>query len=102
MHLDELSDMYAQCDLCLVLSMTNLSLLPMEIMASNSVVVINNWPNNEWLCSEENSVMVETDPMNIAEEIKDSLTNQQGFDSKRVTGSFTGVTLPLRQEVGEG
>ncbi len=99
MHLDELSDMYAQCDLCLVLSMTNLSLLPMEIMASNSVVVSNKGPNNEWLCSEENSVMVETDPIDIAEKMKYYLTHKQELASKREKGRSYVETLTWEKEL---
>ena len=99
MRLDELSDMYAQCDLCLVLSMTNLSLLPMEIMASNSVVVSNRGPNNEWLCSEENSVMVETDPIDIAEKMKYYLTHKQELASKREKGRSYVETLTWEKEL---
>ena len=99
MHLDELSDMYAQCDLCLVLSMTNLSLLPMEIMASNSVVVSNKGPNNEWLCSEENSVMVETDPIDSAEKMKYYLTHKQELASKREKGRSYVETLTWEKEL---
>lgn len=39
MSVDKLSKVYSQCDLCLIISNTNLSLLPLEVMASNSVAV---------------------------------------------------------------
>lgn len=45
-RLEELSDLYAQCDMCLVLSNTNLSLLPLEVMASNSVAVCTKGANS--------------------------------------------------------
>lgn len=67
--LDELSDLYAQCDMCLVLSNTNLSLLPLEVMASNSVAVCTKGENSEWLVNEENSIMVDFDPVAIADTI---------------------------------
>ncbi len=67
--LDELSDLYAQCDMCLVLSNTNLSLLPLEVMASNSVAVCTKGQNSEWLVSEENSVLVDFEPNTIADTI---------------------------------
>ena len=67
--LDKLADLYAQCDMCLVLSNTNLSLLPLEVMASNSVVVCNKGANNEWLIHEDNTILVDLDPNQIAEKI---------------------------------
>ena len=65
----DLSAVYGTCDMCLVLSATNLSLLPMEVMASGSVVVSNVGPNNEWLLNDENSVLVECDPLVIADKL---------------------------------
>jgi len=66
---DKLADLYAQCDMCLVWSGTNLSLLPLEIMASNSVAVCTRGANSEWLVNEENSILVNFDPDEIADKI---------------------------------
>lgn len=68
--LSELCDLYGQCDMCLVLSATNLSLLPLEIMASNSVVVSNRGANNEWLLNSENCILTDFDPIDIADKIE--------------------------------
>ena len=65
--LEELSDLYSQCDMCLVLSNTNLSLLPLEVMASNSVAVCTKGDNSTWLVNEEIAVMVDFDPIVIAD-----------------------------------
>lgn len=67
--LDKLADLYAQCDMCLVISGTNLSLLPLEVMASNSVPVCTTGANSEWLVNDENAVMVDTDPNAIADKV---------------------------------
>lgn len=45
----ELPDLYSHCDAALVLSFTNASLLPPELMACGCAVVSNTGPNNEWL-----------------------------------------------------
>ena len=66
-RLEELADLYSQCDMCLVLSNTNLSLLPLEVMASNSVAVCTKGANSSWLVNEANSVMVDFDPIAIAD-----------------------------------
>lgn len=66
-RLEELAGLYSQCDMCLVLSNTNLSLLPLEVMASNSVAVCTKGANSLWLVNETNSVMVDFDPIAIAD-----------------------------------
>ena len=66
---DKLADLYAQCDMCLVWSGTNLSLLPLEIMASNSVAVCTKGANSEWLVNEDNCILVDFDPDEIADKI---------------------------------
>lgn len=57
--LDKLSDLYSQCDAALVLSLTNASLLPLELMASGCAVVSNRGRNVEWLLDETVAVLVE-------------------------------------------
>ncbi len=47
--LKDLSAIYAQCSVALVLSFTNLSLLPLELLASGCPVVINDGMNNDWI-----------------------------------------------------
>ena len=82
----EMSDIYSQCDLCLVLSMTNMSLLPLEVMASNSVVVSNKGANNEWQLNDENAILTENDPMDIAEKMEYYLNNKKELIEKRENG----------------
>jgi len=57
--LDQLAELYNQCDVALVLSFTNLSLLPLELMACGCPVVSNKGDNVEWLLNSENAVLVE-------------------------------------------
>ena len=49
LSINELPDLYSQCDLALVLSGTNLSLLPMEIAACQCPLVLNEDPSASWL-----------------------------------------------------
>ena len=84
--LADLSRLYAQCDLCLVLSHTNLSLLPLEIMASGSVVVCNKGANCEWLVNDENAVLTELDPKDIVDRMELYLKNEELLEDKRTKG----------------
>jgi glycosyltransferase involved in cell wall biosynthesis len=57
LRLDELPDLYSQSDVALVLSFTNLSLLPLELMACGTPVVSNRAPCTEWLLNEHNALL---------------------------------------------
>lgn len=79
--LKELPDLYSQCDVALVFSFTNLSLLPLELMACGCVVVSNRAPNTEWLLNDSNSILPESSsPRAIA----DAIVNILGDTERRV------------------
>lgn len=46
MQLNELNEVYNRCAVGLVLSMTNMSLLPLELIAAGVIPVVNDGPNN--------------------------------------------------------
>ncbi len=81
--LDQLCDTYSQCDMCFVLSTTNVSLLPAEIMASGSIVVSNGGENNDWLVNDENAVIVSTDPDEMAETMAYYLNHKEELIPRR-------------------
>lgn len=85
-QLSQLSDLYAQCDMCLVLSNTNLSLLPLEVMASNSVAVCTRGKNSEWLVNDENSVMVDFVVEDVVEKLVYYLQHPEQLALKRQKG----------------
>lgn len=84
--LEELSELYAQCDICIVMSTSNLSLLPLEVMASNSVVATSYGANNEWLIDDQNAILFNNDPNDIAEKIIYHLDNPDELQKKRENG----------------
>ncbi|MGC9456460.1 MAG: glycosyltransferase family 4 protein [Halothiobacillaceae bacterium] len=66
--LDDLPGLYAECDAALVLSFTNLSLLPLELMACGCPVVSNRGANVEWLLrDEDNALLCDPVPAALAE-----------------------------------
>lgn len=90
---DKLADLYAQCDMCLVWSGTNLSLLPLEIMASNSVAVCTRGANSEWLVNEENAILVDFDPSDIADKVCYYLEHKEELEQIRKKGlAFANAT----------
>lgn len=55
LDLNSLPALYSECDVALVISLTNLSLLPLELMACGVPVVSNRAPCTEWLLNSSNA-----------------------------------------------
>ena len=85
-QLKELADLYAQCDISLVMSLTNLSLLPLEVMASGGVIATQDTENNSWMISEDNAIIIDTDPVNIARTMADYLQHPEKLKQIRKNG----------------
>ena len=72
----ELPELYAQVDLALVISATNLSLLPVDLMACEVPIVSNRGPNVEWLLSDSNSYLCDLNVESISEALSRALDNK--------------------------
>ena len=59
LSLRDLPDLYSQCDAALVISLSNASLLPLELMACGCAVVSNRGPNVEWLLNNDVAILAE-------------------------------------------
>jgi glycosyltransferase involved in cell wall biosynthesis len=76
---EELADVFSQCDAALVLSLTNLSLMPLEVMAAGCAVVSNRGDCVEWLLNDEVALL--TDP--TLEALSDALCHLLEDDAAR-------------------
>lgn len=83
---DKLSETYSGCDLCFVISHTNLSLLPVEIMASGSVAVCSKGANSSWLVNENNAVLVDYSVEDIVEKMEYYLNAPEALERIRESG----------------
>lgn len=81
-----LGELYTECDLCLVISGTNLSLVPLEVMGSGRVAVCSKGANSSWLVNEENAVMVDFDPVQIADSMEFYLKHPEEMEKIRQKG----------------
>jgi glycosyltransferase involved in cell wall biosynthesis len=86
LSIPELAALYRSCSVALVLSLTNLSLLPLELMACGCAVVSNSGPNVEWLLSDETAQLASTTPEALAEAILALLDNEQLRARKAAAG----------------
>ncbi len=71
----ELPNLYSRCDAALVLSLTNLSLLPLELMACGVPVVSNKGPWTEWLLNDDNSRLAVATVPDLVEALWSVLSN---------------------------
>ena len=69
LHHDQLPALYSQCDVALVLSLTDLSLLPIELMACGCSVVSNGGENVEWFLNDDVAVLSALTPENLSSSI---------------------------------
>lgn len=67
MPMSELNGVYNNSAAALVMSLTNMSLLPLELLASGTVPVVNKGDNNTLVSNNENIVYVEPSPQALAD-----------------------------------
>ena len=64
--LEELPDLYNSCDVCLVISLTNMSLMPLELFACGCSLVSNRLPCVTWCLNDTIAELAETNSESLA------------------------------------
>lgn len=88
----ELASLYRSCQIALVLSHTNLSLLPLELMACGCAVVSNSGSNVEWLLTDHTAQIADPTPEALADAVLTLLEN----DELRAQKAAAGLALAQR------
>jgi glycosyltransferase involved in cell wall biosynthesis len=76
-RIEELSHLYSQCDVALILSFTNLSLLPLELLASGCPVIINAGRNNDWIDQNKDLFIYVDDEINEIANVLNKVINKE-------------------------
>jgi glycosyltransferase involved in cell wall biosynthesis len=84
--MQKLAECYNKCDMCLVISNTNLSLVPLEVMACGSVAICSKGENSSWMVNEDNAILVDYDPIEIANTIEYYFNNTDKLEDIRRRG----------------
>lgn len=84
--LSDLPDLYSQCDVALVLSFTNLSLLPLECMACNCAVVSNKGKNVEWLLNSDVVKFADANPEALSDAIAGLIKDEGALSELKEKG----------------
>ncbi|UZN50269.1 glycosyltransferase family 4 protein [Cupriavidus cauae] len=94
----ELADLYSQCDAALVLSFSNLSLLPLELMACGTPVISNTGPWVEWMLNPENARLAPPTVDRLAAALVDVLQSPTERKRLREAGLRTVAATDWRKE----
>jgi glycosyltransferase involved in cell wall biosynthesis len=92
--ISQLGELYRGCSVALVLSHTNLSLLPLELMACGCALVSNSGPNVEWLLNDAVAQLANATPEELAVAVLTLLENDPLRQRKAAAG------LALAQSTG--
>lgn len=76
MQLSELSELYNNCAAALVVSLTNMSLLPLELIACGTIPVVNDGPNNRLVSDNPFIEYVEASPASLASGLIKTVTKK--------------------------
>ncbi|MTI80576.1 MAG: glycosyltransferase [Firmicutes bacterium] len=83
----ELAELYKNADIALVLSLTNCSLLPLELMSSKCAVIDIEGDTVEGIMENgKNAILAKADPLDIANKISLLIDNQQLREKIQVNG----------------
>jgi O-antigen biosynthesis protein len=93
-----LPSLYAMCDVALVFSFSNISLLPLEIMACGTPVVSNRGEHVEWILNDANAKLVDATPEAVSTALEQVLTDLSLRRSLRASGLRTAATADWAQE----
>jgi len=84
----ELPEWYRSCAAALVLSHTNLSLLPLELMACGCAVVSNRGPNVDWLLTDQIAQLADPNPTDLARAIL-ALLEDEALRQRKVAAAMS-------------
>lgn len=98
MDFEGLALLYSECDVALVLSMTNLSLLPLELMACGVPLVSNRAPWTEWLLNDEIAQLAEPTIEALQSAVCEVLDNPQRREQLRAAGLAAAASTSWDQE----
>ena len=73
---DELNDVYNRCATSLVMSLTNMSLLPLELLSSGCIPVVNEGQNNRLVSNNKYIHYADSDPLSLAKSLSEVVTKK--------------------------
>ncbi len=92
LQLSELNEVYNRCAAGLVMSLSNMSLLPLELMSSGVTPVVNDGPNNRMVSDNPHIEYVPSSPLAIARKLVEVIERPDAIErSRAMSESVKGV-----------
>lgn len=90
----QLNDLHNSTEAALVMSLTNLSLLPMELLACGCIPVLTHGPNNEQNLQDRYAVYCEPNPIELANGLIDAVeaAREGRIDRQQLAASVSGAS----------
>ncbi|MBX4197080.1 hypothetical protein KW801_00805 [Candidatus Saccharibacteria bacterium] len=93
LELEQLNDLYNRCAAGLVMSFTNMSLLPLELLASGTIPIVNDGENNVLVSDNKYIAYTAADPDSIARALSEVVTRKDLPNyAKRASESLKAVS----------
>lgn len=73
---NELNEVYNRCAASLVMSLTNMSLLPLELLSAGCIPVVNDGPNNRLVSDNPYIAYCPSDPKSMADKLSEIVTRK--------------------------
>lgn len=90
LELDELSDLYNKCAVALILSFTNMSLLPLEVLACGTIPVVNEGENNSLVSNNPFIAYSKSNPRALADAMSSVVSRKDlTTHADKASGSIT-------------
>lgn len=83
LELNQLNDLYNKCAAGLVISLTNMSLLPLELLGSGSIPVVNDGENNRLVSNNKYIAYSPNDPRSLANKLSDIVSRNDLIEYSR-------------------
>ncbi len=90
LQLSELNAVYNRCAAGLVLSLSNMSLLPLELLSSGVIPVVNDGPNNRMVSDNEHIAYVPASPVAIAKKLVEVIDRPDAPEYARIASESVG------------
>lgn len=88
----ELNELYNNCSASLVMSLTNMSLLPLELLGSGCLPVVNKGENNTLVSDNSYIEYSESDPVSLAHALTEAVKKNSTQYSKKAAASVKGAS----------
>lgn len=76
LQISELNELYNRCAAGLVMSFTNMSLLPLELLGSGTIPVVNDMENNRLVSDNKFIAYAPTDPLSLADSLSEIVSRK--------------------------